>query len=172
MNKKIYTPRNLGIMSIFVSLGIILQYVENTILFTPVPGGKLGLSNIVSVINIFLFGGQNALIVSVLRAFLGTMLMGGISALPYSLAGAFVSTLAMWGAKKYFYPKLSMVGISVIGACLHNVSQIFVASIVFSSGYVFSYTPVLLVVGVICGVVTGVAAHIFGNRFLKRNDIL
>ncbi|MBQ7097245.1 MAG: Gx transporter family protein [Clostridia bacterium] len=172
MNKKIYTPRNLGIMSIFVSLGIILQYVENTILFTPVPGGKLGLSNIVSVINIFLFGGPNALVVSMLRAFLGTMLTGGVSALPYSLAGAFVSTISMWGAKHFFYPGLSMVGISVIGACLHNVSQIFVASIVFSSGYIFSYMPILLVVGVICGFVTGVFARIFGNRFLKRKDIL
>ena len=77
MKKRRYTPRDIGIMAVFVSLGIILQYVERFIMITPVPGGKLGLSNIVSILNIFLFGGQNALTVSLIRAFLGTVLTSG-----------------------------------------------------------------------------------------------
>lgn len=168
MKEMKYTPRKIGIMAIFISIGIILQYIENRILITPIPGGKLGLGNVVSIINIFMFGGSNAMIVAVLRAFLGTMLMGGASALPYSVAGAVLSTSGMILVKNRLYPKVSMIGISVVGATLHNFSQVCVAAIFFSSGYVFSYLPLLLVVAVVSGVSTGYVSHIFGRRVLER----
>ncbi len=170
--KNRYTPRQIGIMAIFVAIGIMLQYVENRILITPVPGGKLGLSNIVSIVNIFVFGGKNAMVVSLLRAFIGTILTAGASALPYSLIGAFISTLAMCLMKKFFYPKVSMVGISVIGAAFHNFSQICVAAFMLSSVYIFSYLPILLLVSTISGVVTGYGAQVLGNRVLKKGDII
>ena len=171
MIEKKYTPKKIGVMAIFVSLGIILQYFESRIIITPVPGGKLGLCNIVSIINIFLFGGCNAIVVSLLRSFLGTILFSSVSAMPYSLVGAFISTLGMFLLKKFFFPKVSMVGMSVFGAALHNFSQICVAGVIFSSGYIFSYMPVLLVVAVISGTATGYAAQIFGNRILKKGEI-
>ena len=163
--KNKYSPRKIGIISMFVAIGLVLQYVENQILISPVPGGKLGLSNIVTIINIFMFGGINATFIAVLRATLGCLLFGGISAVPYSVSGAFFAVLSMWVAKKWLYPKISMVGISIIGAALHNISQIFVAVLMFSSWYVLSYLPGLLVIAVICGAATGYAAEIFANRF-------
>lgn len=168
--KSRYNTKDLGIMALFVSIGIILQYVENLILISPVPGGKLGLSNIVSIINIFMFGGGNAMVISLIRAFLGTVISGGISALPYSMTGAFFSTLFMCILKKYGFPKISMIGISVVSACMHNFAQICVAAVIMSSHFIFSYIPVLLIVGVISGTVTGYAAQIFGNRVLRLGD--
>ncbi len=168
--KKRYTTRQIAIMGIFVSVGIMLQYVENRILITPVPGGKLGLSNIVSIINIFVFGGRNAMIVSLIRAFLGTILTSGASALPYSFAGAFFSTLAMCLIKRFSYPKVSMVGMSVAGAAFHNLAQICVAAFMLSSAYIFSYLPILLIVSVVSGFVTGYGAQVFGNRVLKKGE--
>ena len=165
-NKKLSTAK-IGVMAIFVSVGIVLQYFESRILISPVPGGKLGLCNIVSLLNIFMLGGKNALLVSAIRALLGTLIAGGVSALPYSLSGAVISTVGMICVKKFFYPHVSMVGMSVIGASLHNLSQICVASLTFSSGYIFSYLPLLLVVAVISGTLTGYSAQIFGNRVLK-----
>lgn len=170
--KKGFTSKKMIIMAIFVAIGIVLQYIESRVLISSVPGGKLGLCNIVSIINIFMFGGKNAIMISLIRAFLGTFLTGGAMALPYSLAGAFLSTVAMALMKKYTYPKVSMIGISVTGAAVHNVSQTCVAAIMLTSGYIFSYLPFLLIVAVASGAVTGYAAQVFGNRILKYGDKL
>ncbi len=170
MKRSFFAPKQIGIMAMFVSMGLILQYAESRILISPVPGGKLGLANIVSIINIFMFGGGNAMLIAILRAFLGALLTGGAMAIPYSLAGAFFSTLVMCVLKKYCYPRVSMVGMSIAGAAGHNLSQVCVAALVLSSAYIFSYLPLLLAVSAISGAVTGYAAQIFGNRFLKYGD--
>lgn len=168
MNKQMTETRKLGIMAMFVAIGLVLQYIESRFAAANVPGGKLGLANMVSIINIFMLGGGNALIIASIRAVLGCVLTGGISALPYSFFGAFFSTAAMWGAKKWFYPKISIIGISVIGASVHNISQLFTASVIFSSWYVFSYLPGLLIFAVVCGIVTGYAAEMFSKHIFKE----
>ncbi len=164
MNTKMNKTKKISIMAIFVAVGLVFQYVESRFAPVNVPGGKLGLANMVSIINIFMFGGVNATLIAVLRAILGCLLFGGVSAIPYSVSGAFFAVLSMWGAKRWLYPKISMVGISIIGAAVHNVSQIFVAVLMFSSWYVLSYLPGLLVVAVICGAATGYATQVFANR--------
>ena len=55
--KNSYTPKKIGIMAMFVAIGLVLQYAESRFLVLSVPGGKLGLANVVSIINIFMFGG-------------------------------------------------------------------------------------------------------------------
>ena len=164
MSREISKTKRIGIMAMFISVGLVLQYAESRLIVTNVPGGKLGLANVVSIINIFMFGGGNALVIASLRAVLGCLFSGGLTALPYSLAGAFFSTLAMCGIKKLFYPKVSMIGISVTGAAVHNLAQISVASVVFSSGYVFSYLPVLLIVAAVSGIATGYAAELIYGK--------
>ncbi len=170
MNKQI-NSRSIGLMAIFVSMGLALQYIENRIFITPLPGGKLGLANIITIINIFMLGGGNALLISVLRSFLGSLLTGGVTTIVYSIAGAFFSTLSMWAVKKAFYPKISIIGISIIGAAIHNISQLMVAMLFYSSIYVLSYLPALLIISLVSGFATGCAAYIFAKRALKE-DIL
>lgn len=168
MKLKKYKSSDICIMAIFVASGLVLQYVEGYIAITSVPGGKIGLANIVSMLNIFMFGGGNALLISIIRAFLGALLSGGISAIPYSVAGAFFSTLVMWGCKKLFYPKVSMIGMGVLGATTHNFAQLCVAAIIFSSPYVFSYLPFLIFFAIASGAITGYAAQLLERRFLQK----
>ena len=166
MKSRKFTSSEICIMAVFVACGLVLQYIESYIAITSVPGGKIGLANIVSIINIFMFGGWNALIISILRAFLGALLSGGISAVLYSVAGAFLSTLVMWGCKKFFYPKVSMIGMGILGAVFHNIAQCCVAAIMFSSVYVFSYLPFLILFALISGAITGYSAKLIDGRFL------
>ncbi|MBR5155329.1 MAG: Gx transporter family protein [Clostridia bacterium] len=168
MKKKTNT-RSIGIMALFISIGLVLQYIESRILITPLPGGKLGLTNIVSIINIFMFGGRNALLISVFRSFWGSLLTGGVMTMAYSVTGAFFSSISMWFIKKILYPKVSIIGISIIGAATHNVSQLIVAVIFYSSVYVMSYLPILLVLSLVSGFITGSATHIFAKRALKED---
>ena len=161
--------KKIGLMAIFIAMGLILQYVESRVLISPIPGGKLGLSNMVSIINIFMLGGKNALAISVLRSFLGSLLFGGVMTIPYSVLGACVSTFIMWAVVSKAFPKVSMVGISILGAVFHNLAQLIVAFFMYGSVYVFSYLPGLLIFALISGTVTGFGTDIFANRVLKED---
>ena len=166
--KKFYTTKKIVIMAVFISVGIVLQYAESRILISQLPAGKLGLANVVSIINIYMFGGHNALLIATLRATLTSLLTSGAAALPYSVAGAFFSTIAMWIIKKYFYPAVSIIGISIVGAATHNVVQLLVAFLQYGSIFVFSYLPGLLVISLFSGFVTGYTAKTFAQRVLKE----
>lgn len=167
MNKK-FSVKDYVLMGLLISIGIALQLIDNMLNFTGIPGGKLGLSNIVSLLNIFLFGGINALIISCIRAFLGALLFSGASSVPYALAGAFSSTVVMILAKKFFYPKTSEIGISILGAAAHNMAQIIVAAAVFQSIRLFSYASVLILVSIAAGFITGLQVKFLNKRFLNK----
>lgn len=166
--KKMTSTKKIGIMAVFVSVGLVLQIVEDRIFVSPVPGGKLGLANVVTIVNIFMFGGANATAISGIRAFLGALLSGTAMAIPYSIAGAVASVVAMWMVKRFFYPRVSMVGMSVVGAVFHNAAQLVVASFFYGSVYVYSYFSGLLMLALISGTVTGYAASVFAKRVLKK----
>ncbi len=152
--------KKLTVMAMFTAIGLVLQVAESMLpIFVSVPGGKLGLANIVSIINISVFGGVNALMIAVLRAFLGSLLCGGAAAVPYSVSGAVLSTVVMWFAKKYAEGVFSNVGVGVLGAVAHNTAQVLVASVIFGSGYIWTYLPVLVIIGTVSGTAVGWAAE-------------
>ncbi|MBE7011447.1 MAG: Gx transporter family protein [Ruminococcaceae bacterium] len=161
---KMTASKKLVITAFLVSVGMVLQIVEGMLDVFIVPGGKLGVANIVSLVDLFMLGGPNSIGVAAMRGFLGSMVYGGVSTLPYSLGGAVVSAVAMWIVKAAFYPKLSLVGISVIGAFFHNLTQIVVAIVVFGSFGLLCYLPVLTIVGTIGGVLTGYLAQLFCRK--------
>ena len=158
----------LTIMALFVAIGLVLQYAEGRLIVTTVPGGKLGLCNIVAIINIFMFGGANALVISFIRSLLGGFISGGAISTIYSVAGAVLSTGAMSVVKKFLHPKVSMIGISVVGAVVHNLTQIIVAVLFYKCIYLFSYVPILLVLATVSGCITGLAAQIISRRIKER----
>ena len=167
MKKFKYTSRDYIIMGLMVGIGIVLQTIDNMISLSSIPGGKLGLANIVSLINIFIFGGCNALIISSIRALLGSIMFGGASTFLYSFFGAVFSVLSMWFIKEKFYPKVSEVGISIFGAVMHNYGQLVVAIIIFQNAAVLSYSWVLTILAVISGFTTGVYVKFLNKRLSK-----
>lgn len=165
MKNLTYKTKDYVVMAFMVSLGIVLQIADNMLNFIVIPGGKLGLSNIVTQKNIFVFGGVNALFISMLRAILGSLLYGGVSTLPYSFFGALFSVLSMWIVKKIFYPKVSEIGISVIGAFFHNLAQVLVAVVTFESFSLISYLAPLTIISVFAGIFTGLQVKLLNDKF-------
>ncbi len=167
--KKI-SAKKITVLSLMISVGIVLQIAEGMLSAFIIPGGKLGFANIATVWTLFYLGGGGSILVALLRSTLGCFLYGGVSAIPYSVGGAVISALFMWLFKKLFYPKLSEVGISVVGAFFHNLTQIIVASVIFGSLSLFSYLPVLTILGCIGGVISGYGAKIFCHKtgLIKR----
>lgn len=124
----------------------------------PIPGVKLGLANIVSMF-LCCFSLSSALIIGILRTLLASLFFGGLGMFVYSAPGALLSTLAMYFALRCL-KSLSIVGVSMIGACVHNMAQVFAAVLVTGETGLFLYGFVLLIVGAVSGTITGAAAKL------------
>ena len=150
-------------LGVFLALALICSYVESLIPFYfGIPGVKLGLTNIVVVLLLYLVGAREALLISVARVLLAGFLFGNMFSIIYSLAGALLSFAVMALLKNT--GKFGVLPISISGGIFHNVGQLIVAMLVvetFSVGY---YFPVLLVAGLITGLVIGIVSA----EMLKR----
>ena len=144
-------------IALLTSLALIFSYVEAIIPYNPgIPGIKLGIANIVTVIALYKFGWKDAACVSVLRIVLAGLLFNGVFGMLYSLAGATVSFIGMLILKKTNL--FSVVGVSMAGGVLHNLGQLLVAAALIEDLRIFFYFPVLLFSGIISGIAIGIAA--------------
>ena len=149
--------KKVAYLSIFVSLALIVSYIESQIpTFIPVPGIKLGLPNIVIIFFLYKTSAKDAVIVNILRVFISALLFGNMVSLLYSISGAFLSLTLMIILKKL--TKLSKITVSVIGGVSHNIGQIIMASIVTSTAELVYYLPALLISGTISGIVIGIVS--------------
>ena len=92
----------------------------------PVPGVKLGLANIVTLVTMALLGRREAGAVLVVRLILGSAFAGGFSGLMFSAAGGAAAYIVMCLLIKVFPEKLMWV-VSVLAALAHNAGQLAVA---------------------------------------------
>lgn len=152
-----YSIRQTIILGLFIAIALVLSYFERFIPITfAVPGVKLGLANVVTVLAITFYKPRDIYLLVVIRVVLASLFIGGMMTLWYSLAGGLLSATTMLLISRVSKGSVSMVGISVVGAISHNIGQIVIVSIITSSLYVgMSYLPVLLVSGVITGVFIG-----------------
>ena len=145
--------------ALLVALALALSYAERMIplqLLVPLPGIKLGLANIVTLMALYFLGAGPAFAILICRCLLGSLFGGGLTALAFSLTGGLLAMGTMAAAKRL--PLLSIYGVSVLGAAAHNTGQILAAMVLLQSVYVAAYLPLLLVVGTATGLLTGTVA--------------
>jgi len=151
--------KQIALASILTALALGLSYVERFIplnLIVPLPGVKLGLANIVTLMALYFLNTKTALTILVLRCFLNAIFGGGITGLAFSLTGGLLSVAVMTMSRKL--PFLSIYGVSILGAAAHNIGQICAAMVLLSSGYILFYLPFLLLISILTGLITGTAA--------------
>ena len=142
--------------AVLISLALALSYAERFIplqLLIPLPGVKLGLANVVTLIALYLLGGKTAFAILIIRCILGSVFGGGITGLLFSLTGGVLSMSVMALSRRL--PFLSVYGVSILGAAAHNIGQILAAMVVMNSVYVGAYLPYLLLVALFTGFATG-----------------
>ena len=148
-----------ALCGVLIALAMVLSYIESLIpLSFAVPGIKLGLANIVTIIALIKLGFKPALVISVGRVLLSGLLFGNPATVMYSMAGALLSLLVMFVIRKL--KLLSITGTSVCGAVAHNAGQLIVAAIVIENAKIFYYLAVLSVSGIIAGIFIGILAGI------------
>ena len=144
-------------------MGVIESYIPTTL---PLPGGRLGLSNVVTMVILKLFGVKYALAVTVLKSLLTVLVSGRVTALVYSLAGGITSVLMMKLADKYI-KGITGTGCGIIGAWSNNITQTVVGAVVMSNIHILSYIWVLGPVSVVTGVFTGFLAEYIGRKMIN-----
>lgn len=150
--------KTLAYSAILTALALALSYTERFIplqLIIPLPGIKLGLANIVTMIALYLMGWKKTLPIVVVRCVLGALFGGGITALIFSLTGSLLALAVMGICKRI--PIFSVYGVSILGAATHNIGQILAAMALMRSVYVCAYMPYLLMVALFTGSATGAA---------------
>ena len=156
--------RRMVLLSLFVAIASILHIVESWIpLPLPIPGVKLGLANVVSLLAIAFYGWRAAIFVVLLRVMIGSLYGGSLlgPAFAMSMGGALISTAVMAYSYKYYRSLFSVVGISIIGAVFHNGAQIIIAALLVASAGLLWYLPYLILFAVFTGTGTGfVVAYI------------
>ncbi len=149
--------------AILISLALVLSYMERFIplqMLVGLPGVKLGLANIVTLMALYFLGKRNAFTILILRCFLGSFFGGGLSSLAFSLTGGIFALITMTLMRKVRL--FSVYGVSILGAAAHNIGQIAVAMVLMKSVYVAGYLPYLLIVSIFTGLATGsICAGVF-----------
>jgi len=150
--------QKITLIGMFITLALLATYIEHLLppLIPAVPGFKLGLANIVILCLLYLFNGKTSLCVNLLRILLAGFLFAGFSSILYAFAGGILSFIAMYFAKKC--SAFSILGVSVLGATLHNVGQICVAIMILQSKKLLYYLPMLTISAVITGLLVGLVA--------------
>lgn len=131
------------------------------------PGAKLGLSNIVILVSLVVFGFYDGFFVGVLKSILLMLVTGSVTSMIYSLAGAIGSVCVMFLAYKYLSNYLSLIGVSILGAATHNFIQISVAVLVTKTVLIYTYLPLLVGVGIFTGFFVGLASLYISKHLVK-----
>lgn len=160
-------------LSIIVSVGLGLSVLESAIpLPIMVPGARLGLSNMVVLVTLVVFGFKEGLVVSALKSIILMLMTGSVSSFIYSISGAILSCIAMYLAYKYFHNIFSLIGISIIGALFHNFAQVTVASLMMNNLRIYTYLPFLMLTSLFTGYFVGLASIYIVKNLKKSFKIL
>ncbi len=159
--------QKIAITALLTAIMMILGYIEKSIPFLSfLPGAKIGLSNIVVLLAFYLLGEKQALLITVIKITVNGLLFSGLNGMIYAGMGGILAYLVMILCFKA--GKFSMIGVSVAGAVAHNIGQIAAACFMMNSLSLVYYLPVLMILGVFGGAVTGVLGSLV-YRHLKNN---
>ncbi len=165
-HKSKLTTQKLTRLSLLAAAAVVLGYIEGIITaFAPLPPGiKLGLANTVVLYSIYTLGVGCSIILIILKVVLTGFMSGNLAAaFLYSMGGAVLSLITMLLVKNLGRDKVSIVGVSVVGAVFHNIGQLLVAALILNTPGIMFYAFVLMIAAVITGTLTGLA----GNRVIS-----
>lgn len=156
--------RRLVLLALLTAIALTIFMLEAQIPApVPIPGVKLGLSNIVTVFTVFLLGSKEGVLVLAARIFLGAVFAGNFSTILYSAAGGGLAILVTVGLKRVLKENQLWVA-GCAGAAAHSVGQMAVAVWVSGTPALLAYLPILIAISLITGLFTGLCAQFLLNR--------
>jgi len=154
-------------LSLLTAAALILSIIEGMIPLPYIaPGAKLGLSNVITLTVIVVFGFKDALLVVILRCILLMLVATNPITFIYSISSGIMSTVVMYIGCRYL-KKISLIGVSVLGAMVHNATQVTVAAIIFGTFNLYYYLPILSLVSIFTGCFVGYTSIFISDNLNK-----
>ncbi len=151
-------------LAMFTVLALIIFVLEGLIPpLLPIPGIKLGLANIITLVLLRNYTPQETLLVLIMRILLATFFAGSAMSFLYSLCGGLFCFTGMYLLNRFLGGKHIYIT-SMFGALFHNAGQLLVACLITQNTGVFLYAPFLILSGTLTGLFTGLCAH-----FVQKN---
>ena len=151
-------------MAMLTAIALTIFMVEAQIpALVPVPGVKLGLSNIVTVFAVFVMGPKEAAAILFVRIFLGAVFAGNFSTIFYSAAGGALAIAVTILLRKVLTRQQLWVA-GVLGAAAHSVGQMAMAIAITQTLGLISYLPMMILCSIVTGLFTGLCAQLLVNR--------
>ena len=164
---KLHTEK-IAKISLMVTLGILLGYLENLINIIPLSGVKIGLSNLIVIYALYKMNLSDCFIVITIKSILNGILFSSLMSIFYSIPAGFLSVLVMFLLKnKLNVNIISVYGISMAGSCVFNIAQFVVAALILSSPVILVNLWYVLPISLVTGYFM---AEIFKIIFLKDKD--
>lgn len=162
--------KKLSLMAMLTAASLIVFVIEAQIPApVPVPGVKLGLANVITLIAMLLLGRREAGLILAVRIVMGSVFAGGVSAFLFSISGGVLAYAIMCITVTRFPRKMLWV-VSALAAVAHNLGQLLAAIAVTKTAALMVYAPALLASGIITGVFTGLVAMYLVRRLDKTRQ--
>lgn len=143
--------------ALIAAVGMLLGYIETLVpLPIPVPGIKLGFSNIAILFALYAVDVRLAAIVAVAKLLVVAFTFGSPFMALFSAGGTLLAFVAMVLLKST--NKVGLMGVSAVAGVCHNIGQLCVATFALGTPSVWSLAPVLIIAGIITGLITGALA--------------
>jgi len=151
-------------MALLTAIALTIFMIESQIPpLVPIPGVKLGLSNIVTVFAVFALGPGEAASILFARIFLGAVFAGNFSTIFYSGAGGLAAILITIALRKILTLRQLWVA-GALAAIGHSVGQMAMAIAISQTPGLAVYLPMMIFCSIITGIFTGLCAQFVLNR--------
>lgn len=159
--------KHITVLALFTTLALSIYSIEAAIPpLVPIPGIKLGLANIITLIVLRNFSAKDAFCVLVMRILLASFLFGQAISMLYSLSGGILCLIVMLLINKFLQGHCLFIT-GIFGALSHNAGQLIVAILLTASTAPLSYIPFFVISGCITGLFTGLCAT-FAQTYLGK----
>lgn len=162
--------KKLTTLALYATLSLAIYAAESALPpLIPIPGFKLGLANITTLILLQRYTSKDAALVLTVRILLSALLFGQALSLLYSMAGGFLSLLIMCPVNRLLQKKHLMLT-GAMGGLAHNAGQLLLAFAITATPGVLAYLPFLLPGGILTGLFTGLCARL-ADRYLPQPHV-
>jgi heptaprenyl diphosphate synthase len=138
----------------------------------PLPFLRLGLANLPLLVALDLLPPGPFLLLIALKILGQALIQGSLFSVIFlfSAAGTLASGLTMYGAHRLFGKRMSLIGISILGALASNMSQLALARRFVFGSSAWLIAPPFLLMGLASSTVLGVLAQAYRRRsvWLKK----
>lgn len=168
MNNNKNQIKKMVILANLIAAAIVLSIIESMINIVPVPGAKLGLANLITIVVLYMYTFKEAVVVTVVRVFLVAILSGSLGPTFYmGMLGGIFSITVMGLFKKIGF---GIILVSLLGSLSHQLGQIIAGIFIIGAKEIIYYLYIMLPLGVVTGVVNGFIAERFILNLKAKNQ--